>query len=65
MRSGALIKSNNLPVQMYSVIVAILPLLATYASGIPGLTVADVALAVCVVMTLVGGYSKQNRFVLR
>jgi hypothetical protein len=58
-------RPTELPVRIYSVVVAVLPVLASYASGIPGFSVADVALALCAVMAVLGGYSKRNDFVVK
>lgn len=52
-------------VKMYSTVVALLPVLATYASGIPGFSVADVVLAMCCVMTVLGTRYKKNEFAVR
>ncbi len=57
---------GNRLILLFSVIVAILPLLATYASGIPGFSVADVSLAVFAVIAFLKSYSTRiNRFTVK
>lgn len=53
-------KEKNLTVGAFSLVVALLPVLASYASGIPGFSVADVALALFLVLAVIGGFEKRN-----
>ena len=52
--------------RFYSAIVALLPLFASYASGIPGFSMADVILIVCCLISILNGNRiKHNRFIVR
>ena len=61
-------KNKELPfaIRFYSIVVAMLPVVATYASGIPGFSAADVLLAVCCVIAVLGNYrQRRNTFVVK
>lgn len=61
-------QNNPLPfgIRFYSVAVALLPVLASYASGVPGFSVADVVLALCCVAAVLGGcFRKINVFTVK
>lgn len=61
-------QNNPLPfgIRCYSVVVALLPVLASYASGIPGFSAADVVLVLCCVMAVLGNHSRRiNAFTVR
>ena len=61
MRSG----NKRWGMGLYSILVAALPLLATYASGIPGFSMADAALAGCCVLAVLGEYRRIHDFTVR
>lgn len=69
MRSVARFQQNNpLPfgIRFYSVAVALLPVLASYASGVPGFSAADVILALCCVGAVLGNYFRRiNEFTVK
>ncbi len=52
-------------IRFYSTVVAILPILASYASGVPGFSVADAVLMICFGWMILRGYTKRrNDFVI-
>jgi len=52
--------------RLYSVLLAVLPVLATYASGIPGFSMGDAALAACCAWAVLGGFCcRINDFTVR
>lgn len=53
--------SNQHLKNIYSVFVALLPIIAIYASGIPGLTLGDVLLAVFTCLSLLVSYPENSR----
>lgn len=69
MQLQAQVQQNNplpLGIRFYSLVVALLPVLASYASGVPGFSVADAALALCCVWAVLGGYTRKvNEFTVR
>lgn len=68
MQSTVCPKVNNpIPfvVRVYSAVVALLPVIASYASGIPGFSLADVILAGCCVIALLGAHTQKNVFTVR
>lgn len=69
MQLQARVQQNNpLPfgIRFYSVAVALLPVLASYASGVPGFSAADVVLALCCVAAVLGSYFRKiNAFTVK
>lgn len=61
-------QNNPLPfgIRFYSVVVALLPVLASYASSVPGFSMADVVLALCCAGAVLGGSRrKTNEFTVK
>ncbi|MBQ8829965.1 MAG: hypothetical protein IJ017_00015 [Oscillospiraceae bacterium] len=62
-------KQNNLlpvGVRFYTVVIALLPVLASYASGIPGLSLADLVLVLFCAVKVLGKYNeRRNAFAVK
>ena len=52
--------------KLYSALVALLPIFASYASGIPGFSMADGILIICCLISILSGNKiKRNKFIVR